>query len=110
MSNLIVSDAPVARNTDPLTSVLAGENQPAREASEREVLAILALGGGVTDSTIYRIHLTRAANKGGIPFTEQRIRTARAQLVTKQHVEAAGVVPHGSPTGRAATMWKLVTS
>lgn len=99
---------PVARPDDPITSYLAGENPTAREASEREVLAILGLGGGVTDTTIYRIHLTRAARTGNIPFTEQRIRTARAQLVTKGIVEAAGVIPHGSPTGRAATMWKLV--
>lgn len=102
---LRVADAPVARANDPITAYIAGESLTAREASEREVLAILALGGGVTDTTIYRLHTDRAIH--GIQFTEQRIRTARAQLVTKGIVEVAGIHPHGSPTGRAATMWKL---
>lgn len=96
-----VSDWPVARNSDPMTSVEAGENQQAREASEREVLAILRFNASsaLSDEQI-------AQRRTG-DWTPQRLRTARAQLVRKGLVESAGRREGASPTGRAAMTWKL---
>lgn len=104
MSQLRVYDAPVARNTDPITSVLAGEDRIAREESEQAVidaLWFLRHDDPPTDAQI--------AAWVGNAWTPQRLRTARAQLVRKGQVEPAGRREHGSPTGRAAMTWKAVT-
>lgn len=95
-----VIDAPVARKNDPIESVLAGESQSAREASERAVLAAL------TDS------LTPLTSRGVFymasgAWTEQRIRTAIKQLVRKGLVVEAGRKEGASPTGRAAMTYQV---
>lgn len=110
--SLRVDDAPVARTTDPITSYLAGENPTAREASEREVYAILAMNApdAMTDHAIWQSHDEASLMMRELSYTPQRLRTARAQLVAKGLVEAAGVRPGVSPTGRSAQTWALVTS
>lgn len=98
--SLRVADAPVARASDPITSVLAGENPAAREASEIDVLRILRRAAKpLADAQIEH------ALDGF--YTPQRVRTARAQLVRKGLVEPAGIRPGASPTERAAMTWKL---
>lgn len=104
-----VTDAPVARNTDPITSVIAGENQAAREASELEVIAGLEWhanqGKTATDEDIHWWHWMFGLSSKN--YTPQRIRTARAQLVKKGLVVEAGRRENASPTGRSAMTWKL---
>ena len=99
MSQLRVYDAPVARDTDPITSFEAGENQSAREASERAVLDAL------TDS-LTPLTSTGVFYMASGAWTEQRIRTAIKQLVRKGLVVEAGRKEGASPTGRAAMTYK----
>lgn len=105
--SLRVQDAPVARDTDPLTSYEAGENPAAREASEREVLDILAMNGPMTDHDIWLAHEEAALLMREPTYTPQRIRTARAQLVAAKLVVSDGRREGASPTGRAAMAWRL---
>lgn len=100
MSDLRVVDAPVARTTDPIESYTAGENQAAREASERAV--VYALTESLTPLTSTGIFYMASG-----AWTEQRIRTAIAQLVRKGLVVKAGVRAGASPTGRAAQTYTL---
>lgn len=104
--SLRVSDAPVARDTDPITSFEAGENPAAREASEQAVLAVLRYFEA-EDLPAPSDHMLELNAEPHNTFTPQRIRTARAQLVRKGLVESAGRVEGASPTGRAAMTWKL---
>ena len=94
-----VIDAPVARKNDPIESVLAGENQSAREASERAVLD--ALTDSLTPLTSTGVFYMASGQ-----WTEQRIRTAIKQLVRKGLVVEAGRRENASPTGRAAMTYK----
>lgn len=106
---LRVVDAPVARDTDPIESYEAGENQAAREASEIAVIAALA-SRHATNNHMSDHAITRWIRQHeNIHVTEQRIRTARAQLVRKGIVVKAGRVMGASPTGRAAMTYRLVT-
>lgn len=100
MSSLRVQEA-VARNTDPIESFEAGENPSAREASEREVLAILRFTShmALTDGQI--------ADRRTGDWTPQRLRTARKQLVDKGLVVKAGRREGASPTGRAAMTYRI---
>lgn len=102
-----VVDAPVARDTDPLTSFQAGENPSARQASELEVLLLLTdAGRPLSDAEVVDFHrATRGID--GDWFTEQRLRTARKQLVDKGLVRDAGVREGASPTGRRAHVWEI---
>ena len=103
MSETRVADWPVARATDPIESVQAGEDRAAREASEIDVLRILRRERKpMVDAQI------ESALDGY--YTPQRVRTARAQLVRKGHVVEAGRRENASPTGRAAMAWKLATA
>jgi hypothetical protein len=98
----------VARNTDPITSTLAGENRDARQESEREVYAILAnTHRALSDHEIYEAHELAALITGDRTYTPQRIRTARDQLVKNELVKAAGRRAGASPTGRSAMTWSL---
>lgn len=108
MSQLRVYDRPVARNTDPITSDLAGENPAAREASELAVLDILAINDdAMTDHAIWQAHDDQCLMMRSVSYTPQRLRTARAQLVADGVIVDAGRLPHASPTGRSAMAWKL---
>lgn len=107
-SSLTVSDWPVARNSDPLTSVEAGENPAAREASERAVLEALRSDHGRTNNMTDDAISVWVWLHTELMVTPQRLRTARAQLVRKGLVESAGRREGASPTGRAAMTWKLV--
>lgn len=100
MSDLIVRDGAVARDTDPITSYLAGENQTARALSEVAVLDELWMvrPAALSDAEIEK--------RIGGEWTSQRLRTARAQLVKKGLVVSAGRREHASPTGRAAMTWQ----
>lgn len=110
MSQLRLYDAPVARTTDPITSDLAGENQHAREASERAVLDILTINDQpMTDHEIWQAHDDSCLMMREVSYTPQRLRTARAQLVAAKVVVSDGRREHASPTGRAAMAWKLAT-
>lgn len=100
MSRLMVTDAPVARTTDPIESYEAGENQPAREASEQAVLA--ALTESITPLTSTGVFYMASG-----AWTEQRIRTAIKQLIRKGRVVEAGRREGASPTGRAAMTYTI---
>ena len=101
MSTLLrVVDAPVARRDDPIESYEAGENQSAREASERAVLA--ALRDSLTPLTSRGVFYLASGQ-----WTEQRIRTAIKQLVRKGLVVEAGRKEGASPTGRAAQTYTI---
>lgn len=102
-ARLTVSDWPVARNSDPMTSVEAGENQQAREASEIAVLNILHFA----DQPLTSYQIADRARRDGLPWTEQRLRTALAQLGRKGLAMVDGVRKGASPTGRSATTWRL---
>lgn len=101
-----VTDAPVARSTDPLTSHVAGENRAAREASERVVLdALASMDGPASDHEI-----ESWAGLFGVEYTPQRLRTARKQLLDRGVVRDAGVRDGASPTGRRAHVWAAVAA
>ena len=106
MSSQRVSDAPIARTNDPITSFTAGENQAAREASEMAVLDILR--GAAHHGIAFSAHdiATVAADEGD-PWTPQRLRTATRQLIRKGHVIEAGRRANASPTGRSAMTYTL---
>lgn len=109
MSTLLrVADAPVARADDPITSTLAGENQAAREASEQAVLNIITTNQGIGREPMSSHDIVVIAHLAGAPWTEQRLRTALAQLGRKGVIEHAGRRENASPTGRSAMTWKLV--
>lgn len=108
-SSQTVSDWPVARNSDPMTSVEAGENQQAREASEKAVLDILTFNHECDLPAMSARDIICVAQLGGMPWTEQRLRTAIAQLNRSGLIESAGRREGASPTGRAAMTWKLAT-
>jgi hypothetical protein len=107
MSQLRVYDAPVARDTDPITSTIAGENQAAREASEQAVLNILTFNAQINGKPMTAHDIVVTAHLGGAPWTEQRLRTALAQLGRKGIIQHAGRRDAASPTGRSAQTWKL---
>lgn len=103
-----VSDAPVARTTDPITSYISGEDPDAREASEREVYDILAnTDQAMSDHRIYQAHEIASVFMDAPQYTAQRLRTARAQLVKKGLVVEAGRAENASPTGRSAMTWAV---
>lgn len=105
--DLRVATAPIARPNDPITSYEAGENQPAREASEQAILNILTFNQQMGGSPMSAHDIVRIAHLGGMPWTGQRLRTAIAQLGRKGYVSEAGVKQNASPTGRSAMTWKL---
>lgn len=98
-----VVDRPVARATDPIDSYLAGENQTAREASERIVVSILA----ASERAMSAHAVETVAAQARMPWTGSRYRTAIKQLVRKGIVTEAGRKPHASPTGRSAMTYTL---
>lgn len=106
-NTLRVTDGPVARSTDPIESFEAGDERAAREASEVAVIA--ALDSNYAKSNHMSDHYIGwwISKHEGLHVTQQRIRTARKQLVAKRLVVAAGRVDGVSPTGRAAMTWKL---
>ena len=105
MSTLRVVDAPIARTNDPITSFEAGENQPAREASELMVMAIFHAHTNL--SPLLASEVVDIADLAGMPWTAQRIRTAIAQLVRKGLLAEGGRREKASPTGRAAMTYRL---
>lgn len=99
-----VVDAPVARSSDPVTSFEAGESPTAREASEFAVLhALRAVALPMSDYDV--LEYVRTFDPSA-KWTEQRLRTARKQLVKKALVVDAGIREGASATGRRAHVWQ----
>jgi hypothetical protein len=105
----VTGDTARARRVDPVTSHEAADSISAEhlEASEREVLTILAsFDEPVIDQVIVKRHLVRAWQHADVPlWTEQRIRTARVQLTKKGAVVQDGV--GRTEKGRKANAWRL---
>ena len=107
-TNLLrVTDAPVARTNDPITSFTAGENVAAREGAELAVIAALSSRYASMNHMPDHAIVAWVNKHDGLNVTDQRIRTARAGLVAKRLVVEAGRFEGMSPTGRAAMTWKL---
>ena len=103
MSRQIIS-APVARATDPITSDWAGEDADARAESQRVVLRILGMvGRPMSDWHIFQEYACRDWGR----LTQQRLRTARKELVDAGRVVGAGFEDGASETGRKAMTWEL---
>ncbi|MDN3309591.1 hypothetical protein QWJ90_01465 [Microbacterium oryzae] len=105
----ITGDDARARRSDPGTSHAAADSISAEhlEASEQEVLTILAAADEpLTDQAIAKRHVQRAWQLDGVPlWTDERMRTARAQLTKKGAVVQDG---HGkTEKGRRAMAWRL---
>lgn len=107
----ITGDSARARRSDPLTSHEAADrvSAAAREASEREVVAILAAADEpITSESIIRRHAHRVwGGQAPREWPDSRIRTALAQLHEK------GVVVHDgwrkNKSGYRAMAWRLTT-
>lgn len=99
----------LARRTDPVTSHEAAESlsDEALVGAQREVVDILTINGGLADVDIASVHEFRHAR--GITelnLSEQRLRTARAELVRAGRVVATGREVL-TPRGRRAVVWGL---
>lgn len=93
---------PRSRSTDPVTSVDAGRSADLSR-SQRQVLALFErVAQPVADH-----ELVRTAELMGLPFTAQRIRTARAELAEAGRVVLVEGQYRRTKTGRRAQVWAL---
>lgn len=101
--------SPRARRDDPTTSHAAADSitPEGREASEIEVLAILAEARSpLTAAQIVRMHDTRVWQLAGArAYSDSRLRTALKQLVDDVLVVQDG--EGRSKSGRRAATWRL---
>lgn len=95
-------DSPRARRDDPVTSHEAADTTDTA-GSRLAVRRILeASSKPLADHEIEKVHRTLTST----PYTGQRLRTARHELVQFGVIEAAGTTR--TPTGRRTRTWRLV--
>lgn len=106
----VTGDSPRARRSDPVTSHAAADTvtSAAREASELEVLAILAAGRMTAEQVIKRHAYRASRGLAARKWTDSRLRTALSQLREKGLIEAAGFGL--TETEHRATCWRLARS
>lgn len=93
---------PRSRTTDPITSVDAGRAADLNR-SQRQVLALFEhITRPVADH-----ELVRTAELMGLPFTAQRIRSARSELAELGRVVLVEGEFKRTKTGRRAQVWTL---
>ena len=93
---------PRSRSTDPITSVDAGRYADLNE-SQRDVLAIFHIAA----KPLALHELTALARDLGLKRTEQRVRSACAELVDRGLVVMVEGVYRKTETGHNAHVWKL---
>lgn len=106
---IVPDDTSRARRADPVTSHAAADSITAddREASEREVLEILAdAGGPITADAVEQVHEVRTW-QGKTPrrWAGSRLRTAIKQLADDGRVVEAG--EGKTRSGRRARTWRV---
>lgn len=106
----VTGDSARARKTDPETSHAAADSitPEGREASELEVLAILAdASTPITAEQLESRHVQRAwQGQTGHAYTASRLRTALKQLADDGHVERT-LVEGRTKSGRRAATWRI---
>ena len=103
IGSVTLDDEPRARMADPVTSHEAADSisGEAREASELFVLDAVKAYGPVTDAGVFDL-----AQISGHKWSPSRLRTARAQLVSKGILRAADTDGRSS-SGRRMTRWAV---
>lgn len=102
---VLSGDNPRTRRTDPETSHDAADRNNIHGA-QKEVLWYLALHN-LADHELVAMYEFDARMEGNThPFTPQRLRTARAELVASGAVKFAGDY-HTTPTGGRTRVWSL---
>lgn len=102
MSSMVLDGAaPRSRSTDPVTSVDAGRSVNL-EGSQYFVLEVLAVWGPFADHELNGF----VREHGYGSWSEQRLRSARSELVEAGLVVDTGVT-RKTPSGRAAKVWEV---
>jgi hypothetical protein len=99
---ILPDDSPRVRRSDPITSHEAADSNNLAESSA-VVLALMRLNApmGMADWEIFHDHQL----EGG-KYTEQRLRTARHELVESGQIEDSGDTTV-TMRGRKCTVWRL---
>ncbi|QAB17515.1 hypothetical protein Leucomu_05890 [Leucobacter muris] len=101
-------DMPRSRSTDPTTSVDAGRSVQVVHSRDY-VLQTLRVFGPMADHELVAFHEVDAQGRYtfGI-FSPQRLRSARAELVSLGHVESIENLFRKTSSGRRAHVWRAV--
>lgn len=101
MSSMALDGVARSRSTDPVTSVDAGRSVNV-VPSQEYVFGILADEGPMADHELLAFHTARVW-----PWSPQRVRSARAELVEQGRVEFSGIY-RLTESGRRARVWQVV--